>query len=77
MRAESVALDDGTGTIGIQLRVVLNDAGEWSPPYGELVLLVNTSLSMRRRARAVAELVDRVLEESSAPVRLYERRRDR
>jgi hypothetical protein len=69
VRADAVSLGDGS--LGIQLRVALNDASSWTTPYRELVLLVDTSLSMRRRARAVADLVNRVLEESTVPVRLY------
>lgn len=67
-RAEAVALGDGS--FAAQLRLVLNDAGDGPAPYRELVLLVDTSASMRRRARTVTDAVDRVLEQSPVPVRI-------
>ncbi len=67
-RAEAVELDDGEQAL--QVRVALNDAGAWSIPPGELVLLVDASYSMRRRARAVSALLARVMEAAPAPVRV-------
>ena len=60
-RAESVTLDDAS--LAIQLRLALNDGGTATDtaaaPAGPVVLLVDTSASMRRRARALADLVAR------------------
>ncbi len=67
-RAEMVTLDDGG--FGVQVRLVLNDAGEWNTPYRQLVLLVDTSFSMRRRARALIDLVERILDQAPVPVRI-------
>lgn len=65
------AVNLGDGSFGIQLRVALNDASSWTTPYREIVLLVDTSFSMRRRARAVADVLTRVLEQATTPVRIF------
>lgn len=66
-RAEAVPLDDGS--LAAQIRVVFNDAGGHEVPYRELVLVLDASFSMRRRAEAVADLVERAAGRASAPVR--------
>jgi len=65
--AESVLLDDGSSAI--QLRLALNDARVGGGPSG-IILLVDASASMRRRGRALEQLVDRVLDQATTPVRI-------
>lgn len=65
-RAEAVELGDGT--LGVQVRIAFNDAGDRRTAFERLVLLVDGSYSMRRRAAAVRDVVARVLERSPRPV---------
>lgn len=67
-RAEAVPLDDGSSAI--QLRLALNDLGAGSARPSEIVLLIDASASMRRRSRALAQLIDRVLDQATVPVRV-------
>jgi hypothetical protein len=68
-RAEMVELGDSR--LGLQVRVVLNDAAVWTTPYSELYLLLDGSFSMRRRSHALVDLVERVLGQATIPVRIY------
>jgi hypothetical protein len=68
-RAEVVQLDDSQ--LGLQLRIMLNDAAVWSTPYSQLHLLLDGSFSMHRRSHALVELVDRVLRQATAPLWIY------
>ncbi|MBN1208463.1 MAG: hypothetical protein JXB05_26620 [Myxococcaceae bacterium] len=67
--ADAVRLEDGGHAVA--LRISLNDAGAWRAPYKELHLYVDASFSMRRRRAALEALVDRLQDQSSAPVRLF------
>ncbi|KFE71820.1 VIT domain-containing protein [Hyalangium minutum] len=67
--ADAVKLEDGSSAVG--LRVALNNAGEWRAPYKELRLYVDASFSMRRRRAALEALVDRLQDQSAAPVRVF------
>jgi len=67
--ADAVKLEDGSYAVGF--RVALNDAGAWRPPYKELRLYVDASFSMRRRRAALEALVDRLQDQSAAPVRVF------
>jgi hypothetical protein len=67
-RAQAVRLEEGFSAI--QLRLALNDAGSVGFGPSKIVLLVDTSTSMRRRSREIDELVARVLDRSIAPVRI-------
>jgi hypothetical protein len=66
--AESVSLDDGSSAI--QLRLALNDPRAGGRGPSQIVLLIDTSLSMRRRGDALTRLVDRILDQASVPVRI-------
>lgn len=68
-RAEAIELEDGK--LGIQVRVVLYDAGAWRVPYERLHLLVDSSFSMRRRAGALRDLIERVRDQAAAPVQVH------
>lgn len=67
-RAEAVPLDGGSSAV--QLRLALNDLSFGGPGATEIVLLIDASASMRRRGTALSELVDRVLDQATAPVRV-------
>lgn len=68
-RAEAVALDDGS--YALQLRLGLNDLRADRNAVSEIRLLIDTSFSMRRRGRAIVDLLDRVLDQARVPVRVY------
>jgi hypothetical protein len=68
-RAEAVQLDDSR--LGLQVRVVLNDAAVWSTPYSQLNLLLDGSFSMHRRSQSLVELVERVRMQATTPVWIY------
>jgi len=80
-RAEAVPLEGDPGAdledaFGLQMRVVLHDAaleevGEWTTPFDRFVLLVDTSFSQRRRSGALADLIDRLLDQAKVPVAVY------
>ncbi|MCH9651418.1 MAG: hypothetical protein K0U98_24540 [Deltaproteobacteria bacterium] len=67
-RAEAVPLGDGR--YGLQLRLALNDAGGWATPAEELILLVDASYSVRRRAASLINVADRVLQHNHLPLRV-------
>lgn len=67
-RARAVHLEEGFSAI--QLRLALNDAGSGGFGPSKIVLLVDTSYSMRRRSRQLDEFVTRILDRSTAPVRI-------
>jgi hypothetical protein len=67
--AEAVPLEDGS--LAVALRVALNDAGAWRAPYRALHLFVDASFSMRRRRAALAQLMDRLQDQSPVPVFLH------
>ena len=67
-RAQAVRLDDGSSAI--ELRLALNDVGAAGHGPSEIVLLVDASRSMRRRASEVDEIVRRVLGRAPARVRI-------
>ncbi|MFZ5472060.1 MAG: VIT domain-containing protein [Myxococcota bacterium] len=69
MRAEAVEVEGGKTALG--LRVVLNDAGAWAPPYRQVHVLADASFSMRKRAGALADLFARVQAQSPVPVRVH------
>lgn len=67
-RARAVHLGDGRSAI--ELRLALNDAGAAGAGPSEVVLLVDASRSMRRRASEVDEIVRRVLDRAPGRVRI-------
>lgn len=67
-RAEAVPLEDGS--FALQLRILPDRIGEAEPPYRELVMLVDTSASMRRRGAALLDAVERAQAQSPVPLRL-------
>lgn len=69
LRAESTSLGDGTRAV--QLRVALDDAGEWKARHERLELLVDASFSMRRRSAALGELLGRLHDQAPVPVRVH------
>lgn len=69
VHAEAVPLGDGS--FALQTRIGLNDAGRWRAPFERLVVLVDTSFSLRRRSTALARLVDGLLARSPAPVAFW------
>ncbi len=69
MRAEAVAVEGGE--TALELRVVLNDAASWAPPYRQVHVLADASFSMRRKASALAALLERVKTRSPAPVKVH------
>jgi hypothetical protein len=66
-RAESVPLEDGSSAV--QLRLALNDTRARARP-AELAVLVDGSYSMRRRSRALEALLQRIVEQSPATLRV-------
>jgi hypothetical protein len=68
VKGRAVDLDDGT--TAVELRLALNDPELGDTGPSEIVLLIDASRSMRRRAAAVRTLVDRVLERARRPVRI-------
>jgi hypothetical protein len=67
-KARAVDLEDGT--TAVELRLALNDPELGGVGPSEIVLLIDASTSMRRRAAAVRTLVDRVLARARDPVRI-------
>jgi len=66
-RAEAVALDHGS--TAIQLRLALNDASLSHHRAREIQVIIDESYSMLRRRQAVDTLLQRIREQSKAPVR--------
>ncbi len=66
--AEGVELDDGS--YALQVRLALNEATSDAAGPAAIVLLVDASSSMRRRARALERFIGRVLDQAPVPVRI-------
>jgi len=71
IRADVVELGQPEANQGLQVRVALNDAGEWKVPYASLDVLVDASFSMRRKAGALHTLLGRIVDQSPAPTRIH------
>ncbi len=69
LTADAVPLDDGT--LALQVRAALNDAGPWKAAFTQVHVLVDGSFSMKRRAAAVQALVARLVAQSAAPVSVH------
>jgi hypothetical protein len=65
---EVVPLDDGS--FAVQLRLRLNDGARWRAAPRPLVLLVDASFSMRRRAAAVRQALERLAALGAVPARV-------
>jgi len=68
-RAEVTELDDGSYAIG--LRLALNRLQNRKTTPKRLDLLVDASVSMRRRGRALEKFIERVQSQSPAPIRVH------
>ncbi len=68
-RAEAVPLEDGS--YAVQVRLALNDPGRPGDRGTEVALLIDASYSMRRRGRALRELMDRIWDNAPMPVRVF------
>jgi hypothetical protein len=66
VRAEAVRLPDASWAE--QLRVILNHAGDWRPPYKSGHVIVDGSFSMRRRGEALGALLRRLAGQSPVDV---------
>jgi hypothetical protein len=69
LRAEAVVLDDRD--FGLRVRAALNKAGARGEPIERLELWIDSSYSMRRRAGALREFLDRVERGARVDVRYH------